>query len=142
MWKIMFDRITTTLRILHHILQLMVGFYLWVVVCDICSTIGCGYNFLVRCMYVIILHTGLPNRLIYYVLRHVNNDVGLQCLVPILVHYLFHHHGDILGEVGVVCRLFYGGISRNIFDDVAANKQYRMRQDVHNAHNTQQGREG
>jgi hypothetical protein len=35
--------------------------------------IGCGYNFLARCMPVVVLHTGLPNRFIYCVLCHVRN---------------------------------------------------------------------
>jgi hypothetical protein len=99
--------------------------------------IGCDYNFFVRCMSVVVLHTRLPNRLIYYVFCHVSNDVGLQCLVPILVLYLLYHRGDIHGEAGVVCRLVHGDIGRNIFDDVAANKQCRKRRDVYNAHNIQ-----
>lgn len=84
--------------------------------------IGCGYNFLARCMLIIVLHTGVPNYLIYGVLCHVSDDVGLQCIVPILVHYLLHHRGDIRGDVGVVCCFVHGGIGCNIFDDVVANK--------------------
>lgn len=87
--------------------------------------VGYGDNFIARCMLIVVLHTGLPNLVVYCVLRHVSNDVGLKCLVFILVHYILYHHGDICSDDGVVCRHVHGSIGRNIFDDFAANKQCR-----------------
>ena len=92
--------------------------------------IGCGYNFLAFCMSDIVLHTGLPNLFMYCILRHVSNDVGLQCFVLILMHYLLHHHGDIRSDASVVCLLVHNDIGCKIFDDVAANKQCRGRRHI------------
>ena len=66
-----FNRITTAVRILRQILHFMTGFHSWVVVYDTFHhiPIGCGYNFLARCMPVVVFHDGKPKRLICYVLR-------------------------------------------------------------------------
>ena len=101
--------------------------------------IGCGYNFLVRCMSIVVLHHDMHKRSIYRVLRHVSNDVGIHCFAPILVEYLLHQCGDIHGDVGVVGHLVCGGMGHNIFDAVTTNMQYKRKWHVHNADNIQQG---
>ena len=135
----MFDRITTTVGILRQTFYFMTGFHSrrWYVIHDIPHSHRLGLQFPRMLHARRRLRHGLPKCFIDYAFRHVNNDVGVHCLILILMQYLLQHRGDIRGDV--VCHLVRGGISRNIFDAIIANMQCIMRWHVHNHDNIQQG---
>lgn len=94
----MFDRITTTVGILRQTFYFMTGFHSrrWYEIHDL------PHSYRLWLQFPRLLHArrrlrhGLPKCFIYYAFRHVNNDVGVHCLILILVQYLLQHRGDVV----------------------------------------------
>lgn len=100
--------------------------------------IGCGYNFLARCMSSFSA-LACPNASFVTSSARSSMTSEIHCLDLIFVQDLLHHRGDIRGDGGMFFHLVHDGIGCNIFDVVIANMQCRMRCHIHNVDNIQYG---